>query len=68
MVPRFSSYRSIASRTERGRGTSRNSPALSLSEDLVAQSPLPYQQTVSAMAAQRLPQAEGYRLNLLCLP
>ncbi|MFD7698939.1 class I SAM-dependent methyltransferase [Streptomyces caelestis] len=40
----------------------------SLPEDLVAQSPLPYQHTVSAMAAQRLPQAEGYRLNLLCLP
>ncbi|MFJ6690558.1 hypothetical protein [Streptomyces sp. NPDC091294] len=35
---------------------------------LVAQLPLPYQQMVSAMAAQRLPQAEGYRLNLLRLP
>ncbi|MEU8649641.1 class I SAM-dependent methyltransferase [Streptomyces sp. NPDC048737] len=40
----------------------------SLPEDLVAQSPLPYQQMVSAMAAQRLPQAEVYRLNLLRLP
>ncbi|MEJ1202342.1 MULTISPECIES: class I SAM-dependent methyltransferase [unclassified Streptomyces] len=40
----------------------------SLPEDLVAQLPLPYQQMVSAIAAQRLPQAEGYRLNLLRLP
>ncbi|MFJ4333074.1 MULTISPECIES: hypothetical protein [unclassified Streptomyces] len=40
----------------------------SLPEELVAQLPLPYQQMVSAMAAQRLPQAEGYRLNLLRLP
>ncbi|MBD0417857.1 class I SAM-dependent methyltransferase [Streptomyces sp. TRM S81-3] len=40
----------------------------SLPEDLVAQLPLPYQQLVSAIAAQRLPQAEGYRLNLLRLP
>lgn len=43
-------------------------PYLSLPEELVAQLPLPYQQMVSAMAAQRLPQAEGYRLNLLRLP
>jgi O-methyltransferase involved in polyketide biosynthesis len=40
----------------------------SLPEDLVAQLPLPYQQMVTAIAAQRLPQAEGYRLNLLRLP
>ncbi|MEU2271459.1 class I SAM-dependent methyltransferase [Streptomyces olindensis] len=40
----------------------------SLPEDLVARLPLPYQQMVSAIAAQRLPQAEGYRLNLLRLP
>ncbi|MFH9821565.1 class I SAM-dependent methyltransferase [Streptomyces sp. NPDC017230] len=40
----------------------------SLPEDLVAQLPLPYQQMVSAIAAQRLPQAEGYRLSLMRLP
>ncbi|MEU9558917.1 hypothetical protein [Streptomyces fumanus] len=34
----------------------------------MAQLPLPYQQTVSAMAAQRLPQAEGYRLDLHACP
>jgi hypothetical protein len=35
---------------------------------LLAELPLPYQQMVSALAAQRLPQAAGYRLNLLRLP
>ncbi|WP_037844166.1 class I SAM-dependent methyltransferase [Streptomyces sp. NRRL S-455] len=40
----------------------------SLPGPLLAELPLPYQQMVSAIAAQRLPQAEGYRLNLLRLP
>ncbi|MEU9731664.1 class I SAM-dependent methyltransferase [Streptomyces sp. NPDC048002] len=40
----------------------------SLPAPLLAQLPLPYQQMVAAIAAQRLPQAEGYRLNLLSLP
>ncbi|CAK7286796.1 class I SAM-dependent methyltransferase [Streptomyces misionensis] len=40
----------------------------SLPEESVAQLPVPWQQMVSAMAAQRLPQAEGYRLNFLRLP
>ncbi|WP_053913190.1 class I SAM-dependent methyltransferase [Streptomyces sp. TP-A0875] len=40
----------------------------SLPEPLVAQLPLPCRQMVSALAAQRLPQAEGYRLSLLRLP
>ncbi|MFF9120472.1 class I SAM-dependent methyltransferase [Streptomyces massasporeus] len=40
----------------------------SLPGPLLAELPLPYQQMVSALAAQRLPQAEGYRLNLLRLP
>lgn len=35
----------------------------SLPEDLVTQMPPSYQQMVSAIAAQRLPQAEGYRLK-----
>jgi hypothetical protein len=35
---------------------------------LLAELTLPYQQMVSALAAQRLPQAAGYRLNLLRLP
>ncbi|GAA3503375.1 hypothetical protein GCM10019016_104850 [Streptomyces prasinosporus] len=39
-----------------------------LSEDLVAQMPLPYQQMVSAIAARRRPRAEDYRLSLLRLP
>ncbi|MFJ8594990.1 class I SAM-dependent methyltransferase [Streptomyces sp. NPDC093598] len=40
----------------------------SLPGPLLAELPLPCQQMVSAIAAQRLPQAEGYRLNLLRLP
>ncbi|MEV7020336.1 hypothetical protein [Streptomyces sp. NPDC093991] len=37
-------------------------------EDLTAQLSLPHQQMVSAVAAQRLPRAEGHRFNLLRLP
>ncbi|MFD5203655.1 hypothetical protein ACFWM7_26705 [Streptomyces sp. NPDC058375] len=33
-----------------------------------AELPTAYQQSVSALAEQRLPQAEGYRLSLLRLP
>lgn len=35
---------------------------------LIAELPAPYQEMLSVLAAQRLPQAEGYRLNLLRLP
>ncbi|MGW3974603.1 class I SAM-dependent methyltransferase [Streptomyces ardesiacus] len=40
----------------------------SLPPALLARLPLPYRQMVSALTAQRLPQAEGYRLNLMRLP
>jgi O-methyltransferase involved in polyketide biosynthesis len=40
----------------------------SLPEPLLAQLPLPYQEMVATITAQRLPQAEGYRLSLLRLP
>ncbi|MFI7351635.1 class I SAM-dependent methyltransferase [Streptomyces sp. NPDC049936] len=40
----------------------------SLPAALLAQLPLPYRQMVAALAAQKLPQAEGYRLNLIRLP
>ncbi|MFC7885720.1 class I SAM-dependent methyltransferase [Streptomyces sp. NPDC057376] len=40
----------------------------SLPASLLAQLPLPYRQMVAALSAQKLPQAEGYRLNLVRLP
>ncbi|MFJ3967097.1 class I SAM-dependent methyltransferase [Streptomyces parvus] len=40
----------------------------SLPGPLLAELPLAYQQMVSALTEQRLPQAEGYRLSLLSLP
>ncbi|MFE7897765.1 class I SAM-dependent methyltransferase [Streptomyces sp. NPDC057424] len=40
----------------------------SLPHPLVDELPAPYQERLSVLAAQRLPQAEGYRLNLLRLP
>ncbi|MFJ1733652.1 hypothetical protein [Streptomyces sp. NPDC088254] len=40
----------------------------SLPAPLPAQLPLPYRQMVSALASQKLPQAEGYRLGLMRLP
>ncbi len=40
----------------------------SLSRTLVDELPVPYREMLSVLAAQRLPQAEGYRLNLLRLP
>ncbi|MBU6530357.1 class I SAM-dependent methyltransferase [Streptomyces sp. NPDC057245] len=40
----------------------------SLPGPLVEELPVPYREMLSVLAAQRLPQAEGYRLNLLRLP
>jgi O-methyltransferase involved in polyketide biosynthesis len=40
----------------------------SLPGPLAGELPLPYQEMLAVLAAQRLPQAEGYRLNLLRLP
>ncbi|MFE6918449.1 class I SAM-dependent methyltransferase [Streptomyces rubiginosohelvolus] len=40
---------------------------MSLPDALISELPLPYQQMIAALAAQRLPQAEGYRLSLLRL-
>ncbi|MCC9710816.1 class I SAM-dependent methyltransferase [Streptomyces sp. MNU76] len=40
----------------------------SLPHPLVDELPAPYQEMLSVLAAQRLPQADGYRLNLLRLP
>lgn len=40
----------------------------SLPAAMLAQLPLPYRQMVAALSAQKLPQAEGYRLNLVRLP
>ncbi|MGQ4451209.1 hypothetical protein ACN6LK_002245 [Streptomyces griseus] len=40
----------------------------SLPGPLLAELPVTYQEMVSALTAQRLPRAEGYRLNLLRLP
>ncbi|WP_432006451.1 hypothetical protein [Streptomyces parvus] len=39
----------------------------SLPGALIAELPLPYQQMIAALTAQRLPRAEGYRLSLLRL-
>ncbi|MFF9117580.1 hypothetical protein ACF09Y_18550 [Streptomyces massasporeus] len=51
-----------------GTGMPASHTLTSLPNPLLAELPLPYQQMVSALAAQRLPQAEGYRLKLLRLP
>ncbi|MER7775878.1 class I SAM-dependent methyltransferase [Streptomyces sp. NPDC096191] len=40
----------------------------SLPASLLAHLPLPYRQMVTALSAQKLPQAEGYRFNLVRLP
>ncbi|MGZ3103410.1 class I SAM-dependent methyltransferase [Streptomyces sp. H72] len=51
-----------------GTETAASHTLTSLPAPLLAQLPLPYQQMVSALAAQKLPQAEGYRLSLMRLP
>ncbi|MFG3322694.1 hypothetical protein ACGF3J_32025 [Streptomyces sp. NPDC048171] len=40
----------------------------SLPVALLEQLPLPYRQMVAALSAPKLPQAEGYRLDLVRLP
>ncbi|MEU4095865.1 class I SAM-dependent methyltransferase [Streptomyces sp. NPDC026673] len=51
-----------------GTGVLASHTLTSLPDPMLAELPLPYRQMVSALTAQRLPQAEGYRLNLLHLP